>query len=64
MNGISLPRFLEGEPLPHGYFDPPDPYSDPPLCNIDLGALMKYARTQGKKCWDLTKEEFAQFKTT
>ena len=64
MNGISsLPKFLEGEPLPCGYLEPINPYVDPPVCNFNLGALLNYAEKQGKKCWDLTKEEVAQFRT-
>ncbi|MBR0234400.1 MAG: hypothetical protein IJQ47_10155 [Synergistaceae bacterium] len=32
MNGISsLPKFLEGEPLPCGYLEPINPHVDPPL---------------------------------
>ena len=63
MNEFTLPKFLEGEPLPPGYFEPVDPYSDPPECNIDLGALMRYADENGKRVVDLTKEEVAQFRT-
>ena len=64
MNGISvdsLPKFLEGEALPRGYFELPNPYIEPPTRKINLGALVTYARNKGKKCWDLTKEEVRQF---
>ena len=64
MNGISitgLPKFLEGEVLPQGYFEPPNPYKEPPTRKINLGELVAYARKNGKKCWDLTKEEIQQF---
>ncbi len=64
MNGISvasLPKFLEGEALPRGYFELPNPYIEPPTRKINLGALVAYARNKGKKCWDLTKEEIRQF---
>lgn len=64
MNGISvasLPKFLEGEALPRGYFELPNPYIEPPTRKINLGALVAYARNKGKKCWDLTKEEVQQF---
>ena len=60
-NVASLPKFLEGETLPQGYFEPPNPYIEPPTRKINLGALVNYARSRGKKCWDLTKEEVRQF---
>ena len=49
--------------MPCGYLEPINPYVDPPVCNFNLGALLDYAEKQGKKCWDLTKEEVAQFRT-
>ena len=64
MNGIEIicfPKFLEGEPLPKGYLEPPDPYADPPTRRVRLGPLAKYARENGKQIVDLTKEEVAQF---
>ena len=66
MNGISiinLPKFLEGEVLPCSYFEPPSPYAEPPTRKVNLGALVAYARSMGKRCWDLTKEEVQQFET-
>ena len=61
--GIPLPTFLEGEPLPPGYNDPPNPYMSPPPCYVDLPALSKYAKRIGKKITDLTKEEVQLFST-
>lgn len=64
MNGINtirLPRFLEGEPLPAGYYDEPDPYSDPPASNYNFRAMVNYAIKMGKQVTDLTKEEVRQF---
>ena len=64
MNGteiMRLPRFLEGEPLPEGYYEAPDPYKTAPSCHIDLPALARYARKSGKKITDLSKEEVKQF---
>ena len=64
MNGTEicqLPRFLEGEPLPIGYYDCPNPYVNAPSCHVDLPALAKYARQTGKKLTDLTKDEVRQF---
>ena len=60
-DGFKLPRFLEGEELPEGYFDPPDPYREPPKCRYDLRAMTRYAREVGKKVVELTKEEANQF---
>ena len=31
MTEIRIPKFMEGEKLPPGYFDSPDAYSNPPL---------------------------------
>ena len=64
MSGIEIiffPKFLEGEPLPPGYLEPPNPYVNPPTRKVDLGSLAKYARENGKRIVDLTKEEVAQF---
>ena len=64
MNGVEiygLPKFLEGEQLPHGYYDPPDPYGNPPTRKVNLGAMLNYARKKGKRCWNLTKEEVQMF---
>ena len=64
MSGISmirLPRFLEGEALPSGYYDTPDPYADPPKSKYNIRAMVNYALKQGKAVADLTKEEAKQF---
>jgi len=64
MNGIEekkLPPFLQGEPLPKGYFDTPDPYVSAPTRKVNLGELVSFARRNGKSRWDLTKEDVAQF---
>lgn len=64
MNGTSvvrIPRFLEGEPLPAGYFDPPNPYGEPPVSKYNLRAMVNYAIKVGKKVPELTKEKAAQF---
>ena len=57
-----IPKFLEGEELPEGYFDPPDPYKPFKSERIKLGELVKYAKEQGKDGWDLTKEEVDRFR--
>ena len=61
INIIRLPRFLEGETLPSGYYDAPDPYADPPKSNYNIRAMVNYALKQGKTVADLTKEEAKQF---
>ena len=64
MNGTSvvrIPRFLEGEPLPSGYNDPPNPYADPPASKYNLRAMVNYALRIGKKVTELSKEEAEQF---
>ena len=64
MSGISvvrIPKFLEGEPLPAGYNDPPNPYAEPPRSKYNLRAMVNYALKTGKKVPELTREEAAQF---
>ena len=61
MNGTRIPKFMEGEELPRGYYDPPDPYSDPPKSNYNLLRMSQYAKKNGKKIVELTKEEASQF---
>ena len=48
-NAMPIPKFLEGEPLPVGYYDPPNPYESAPSCHVDLPALARYARKVGKE---------------
>lgn len=47
-DNICVPGFYEGEQLPLGYFDPPDPYSNPPSCKVNLGKLANYMHATGK----------------
>ncbi len=65
MNGtkkvVCIPKFLEGEPLPAGYNDSPNPYVNPPATKYNLRALVNYALKAGKKVTELTKEEANQF---
>lgn len=56
-----IPGFLEGEPLPSGYFNKPDPYGDAPTRKVNLSLLVSYARKEGKDCLSLTKEEIKRF---
>ncbi len=59
---LALPQFLEGETLPPGYYDPPNPSADPPSLKINLSGLLAYMVANGKRSgWDLTKEEMKKF---
>lgn len=59
-----LPKLLEGEPLPKGYYSPPDPYDDTPMCNVSLFELSRYVRRCGKPLVELTKEEVNKFRVS
>ena len=59
---FQVPKFLESEELPAGYYDPVDPYSDPPKSQYNLKALVNYAKEQGKNVVELSKEEVKPFK--
>lgn len=60
MNGIKIPKFLEGETIPQDYFETPDPYKVP-KSSINLLELSRYAQREGKALIDLTKEEVKMF---
>ena len=64
MNGtktLERPKFLEGVELPDSYYETQDPYKSAPSCNVNLLELSRYARKNGKKLIELTKEEVQQF---
>ena len=64
MNGISIvkiPKFMEGDMLPDGYNSEPDPYSEPPVSEYNLRAMVNYALSHGKKVTELTREEAERF---
>lgn len=61
MNGMVIPKFYEGEKLPQGYYDTPDPFVRP-KSTLNLLELSRYAFSQGKQPVSLTKEEISQFK--
>ncbi len=64
MNGteyIRIPKFMEGETLPPGYFDSPDPYRNPPKTKYNMRAMVNYALKNGKNVTDLTQEEVRPF---
>ena len=59
---LAVPKFLEGETLPPGYYDPPNPSTNPPTCKMDLSGLLAYMVEKEKKSgWELTKEEMKRF---
>ena len=60
---LKLPKFLEGEVLPPGYYGTPDPYQDPPEWHVNLPELMRYAERKGVSVKELTKEEYKMFAT-
>ena len=67
MSGISvvrIPRFMEGQPLPQGYNEVPNPYKNPPNSKYNLRAMVNYALQKGKKVPELTVEEAKQFLIT
>ena len=67
MSGISvvkIPRFMEGQPLPQGYNEAPNPYMNPPKSKYNLRAMVNYALQKGKKVPELTVEEAKQFLIT
>ncbi len=64
MNGTSvvkIPKFMEGEALPEGYYDAPNPYANPPAALYNVRAMVNYVLEHGKTVTDLTKEEAKQF---
>lgn len=61
MNG-EIPKFMENESLPKGYFDEPNPYEPMPEREVNLLELSRYAKSVNKKLIELTKEEVEKFK--
>ena len=61
MTEIRIPKFMEEEELPPGYFDSPDPYSNSPSSRYNMRAMVNWTLRNGKKVTDLTKEEAGRF---
>lgn len=59
MNGTK-PKFIT-EKVEPGYYNKPDPYVNAPSCHVNLLELSRYAKKQGKKLTDLTKEEVNRY---
>ena len=64
INVVRIPKFMEGDTLPHGYNSAPDPYSEPPVSRYNLRAMVNYALEHGKKVTELTKDEVGLFVNT
>ena len=60
MNG-TMPKFLEGVELNDSYYEPPNPYINAPSCNVNLLELSRYAKREGKKLAELSREEVSRF---
>lgn len=57
MNGMK-PKFFSTKPE---YYQKPNPYVNAESCNVNLLELSRYAKKNGKKLVELTKEEVARF---
>lgn len=60
MNGWK-PKFLEGVDLPASYYEMPNPYENAPSCHVNLLEMSRYAKRNGKKLVELTREEVKMF---
>ncbi len=60
MSEMVFPKFYEGQELPKGYYDTPNPFERPETC-IDILELSRYAQKSGKSPISMTKEEIAKF---
>lgn len=55
------PKFLHNTALHPDYYKKPNPYANAPSCNVNLLELSRYAKRNGKKLADLSKEEVQKF---
>lgn len=60
-SNVCIPRWLEGELLPDGYNEQPNPYAEMPTSKYNLRALVNYALSNGKMVTELSKEEADYF---
>ncbi|NLP00442.1 MAG: hypothetical protein GX386_09155 [Clostridiaceae bacterium] len=60
MNGTK-PKFLEHVKVPASYYEKPNPYVNAPSCHVNLLEMSRYAKRNGKKLVELTREEVKQF---
>ncbi len=60
MNGTK-PKFLEHVKVPASYYKKPNPYVNAPSCHVNLLEMSRYAKRNGKKLVELTREEVKQF---
>lgn len=59
MNGTK-PKFLTDE-VYSDYYEKPNPYVNAPSCHVNLLELSRYAKREGKKLSELSKEEVRRF---
>ena len=60
MNGTK-PKFLEHVKVPASYYEKPNPYVNAPSCHVNLLEMSRYAKRNGKKLVELTREEVKKF---
>ena len=60
MSEMVFPKFYEGQELPKGYYDTPNPFECSKTC-INILELSRYAQQSGKSPISMTNEELAQF---
>ena len=56
MNGTLKTRYWDGHQPPNSYYEPINPYKAAQKCPFNLQELSRYARKQGKKIAELTRE--------
>ena len=54
-------KYWENRTPPESYYQPIDPCSPPPPCNINLRALSEYAKQTGRKIIDISYDEVQRF---
>ena len=55
------PKFLEDVELSAGYYEKPNPHVNAPSCHVNLLEMSRYAKRNGKKLVELTREEVKMF---
>lgn len=61
MNGTLKTKIWDGHQPPNSYYEPINPYKAAQKCPFNLQELSRYARKQGKKIAELTREEVQKF---
>ena len=60
MNGTK-PKFMENSIMNESYYKKPNPYVNAPSCHVNLLEMSRYAKRNGKKLVELTREEVKMF---